>query len=75
MRAQIHKRLLTNNDRLTYAEEDSVYGHVIDIEEDGGHDIGAKDDDNDGREVVVQVGHPLVHLINLSGEEEKGQET
>ena len=31
--------------------------------------------DNDWCEVVVQVGHPLVHFIYLSREENEGSET
>ena len=40
---------------LQEAEEKGIDGHLVDVEEDVGDEVGADDDDDDGHKVVVEI--------------------
>ena len=40
---------------LQEAEEKGIDGHLVDVEEDVGDEVGADDDNDDGDEVVVEI--------------------
>ena len=40
---------------LQEAEEKGIDGHLVDVEEDVGDEVGADDDDDDGYKIIVEI--------------------